>query len=483
MKLFEMGIKELHGRLKKKEAGYRETVFAYIKQIEEKNKEINPYISFCFEKALSKAGELEKRTSSNKPGSILAGIPFAVKDNMCVKDTMTTCASKMLSNFSSPYTATAVQKLLDKDALLLGKLNMDEFAMGGSNETSYFGCVRNPKDHKRVPGGSSGGSAAAVAGNMACFALGSDTGGSIRQPASYCGVVGLKPTYGKVSRYGLVAFASSLDQIGPLTRDIEDSALVLSAISGQDIHDSTSCDIKAPDHAASLNSDIKGMNIAYPKEYLGSGIDPVVKDSILKAIDVLKEAGVRIEEISLPLTEYAIPAYYIISSAEASSNLSRYDGIKYGHRPDAFDDILDLYVKSRTEGFGDEVKRRIMLGTYALSSGYYDAYYLKAIKVRNMIRSDFGDIFSRYDAIIGPVAPTTAYHIGEKINDPLKMYLGDIYTVSANIAGIPALSVPAGEDDQGMPIGMQIMGDSFSEQKILDIAYAYEKITKAKVEQ
>jgi aspartyl-tRNA(Asn)/glutamyl-tRNA(Gln) amidotransferase subunit A len=477
MEIIDLTGTELNKKLLSKEIGFMEAAEAYINRIEEKDTFLNSFISKTFDMARNKASQLQVKLKNGEEMSSVAGIPFAVKDNMCVKGIAATCGSRMLKDFIPPYTSTAVGKLLDNDAVLLGKTNMDEYAMGGSNETSYFGHVSNPWDTKRVPGGSSGGSAACVSARLACFALGSDTGGSIRQPASFCGVTGLKPTYGRVSRYGLVAFASSLDQIGPLTRDARDCAAVLGVISGLDKKDSTSSSIQTEDYAGNLINNIKGMRFAYPKEYFADGIDKEVKNKVMCSFDVLKRLGAVIDEVSFPLNEYTIPAYYIISSAEASSNLSRYDGIKYGHKASGADDLLDLYVKSRTEGFGNEVKRRIMLGTYALSSGYYDAYYIKAIKVRNMIREYFYDIFRKYDAFIGPAAPTTAYLKGEKINDPLQMYLGDIYTVTANIAGLPAISVPAGNDSKGLPVGLHMMADTFGEQKLLNIAHAYQNET------
>lgn len=478
MEICELSAIELNRKMQGREVGFLEAVDAYISRIEKIDPRINTYISTTFETAREKAKALQARLNKNERLSVLAGVPFALKDNICVENVELTCASGMLKGFVPPYTATAAARLLENDAVLLGKLNMDEFAMGGSNETSYFGTVKNPWDPQRVPGGSSGGSAASTAARIAAFTLGSDTGGSVRQPASFCGVTGLKPTYGRISRYGLVAFASSLDQIGPVTRGIQDCAAVLSVIAGQDPMDSTSSYESTADYHACLKGNIKGMRFAYPKEYFEGAVDIDVKETVLRAFRVLEKSGASVEEIALPLTEYAIPAYYLISSAEASSNLSRYDGIKYGHRAEGAADLAEIYVKSRTEGFGTEVKRRILLGTYALSSGYYDAYYIKASKVRDMIRRSFTELFTKYDAVIGPVAPTAAYKIGEKTADPLEMYLGDIYTVSANIAGIPAISIPAGFDRKGLPIGLQIMCDFFSEQKLLDIAYAYQNETE-----
>lgn len=475
--LYKLTAHELRRLLKKGEISYKQAVLSYTDRISSLDKHINSFISTSFDLALKKADELQKRQQGGENLPSLAGIPFAVKDNLCVKNTYTTCASNMLSGYRSPYTATAVKKLLEQDAVFLGKLNMDEFAMGGSSETSFYRPVRNPFDTNRVPGGSSGGSAAAVAAGFACFSLGSDTGGSVRQPASFCGVVGLKPTYARVSRYGLIAFASSLDQIGPITKDINDSALILETISGHDENDMTSSRNSIGNYFKDTAPDISGTKIAVFEEFFSNRLDPFVKSAVQKSLAVLSDLGASIDTISFPVLEYAIPAYYIISSAEASSNLARYDGIKYAKRSESFDSLIDLYIKSRSEGFGQEVKRRIMLGTYALSSGYYDAYYLKAVKVRDHIRGSLENIFNSYDAVIGPVAPTTAYGLGDKIDDPLAMYLGDIYTVTANIAGCPAISVPAGFDDKGMPVGLQIMCSHFEEEKLFDIARAYEKVT------
>ena len=475
MSILDLSIKELSDKLVNKEIKYEEVTNFYINRIEEHDSKINSFVTKTFDIAIEKSKELQKKVNKNKTVGSLAGIPVAIKDNMCIKDVKTTCASLMLDKFVSPYTSTAVGKILGEDAILLGKLNMDEFAMGGSNENSYYGSVRNPWDIRKVPGGSSGGSAASIASQFTKITLGSDTGGSIRQPASFCGVVGLKPTYGRVSRYGLVAFGSSLDQIGPLTNSVEDCAVVLNHIAGVDKMDATSSNIKIEDYTKYLSENIKGKKLAYIKEYFDKGISEDVKKKIFEAFETLKALGATVEEIDFPLTEYAIPTYYLISSAEASSNLARYDGIKYGYRTEKFENLIDIYKNSRSEGFGDEVKRRIMLGTYALSSGYYDAYYKKALKVRNLIKQSFLEKFKEYDGIIGPVAPTTAYNIGEKNSNPLEMYLGDIYTVSANIAGIPAISVPAGFSKERLPIGLQIMSKQFDEGNLLNIAYAFEK--------
>jgi len=405
----------------------------------------------------------------------LAGIPIAIKDNICTKDIKTTCASKILENFIPPYNATVAQKIYDADMILLGKLNMDEFAMGSSTENSAFKKTRNPWHLEHVPGGSSGGSAASVAADETPFSLGSDTGGSIRQPAHYCGIVGMKPTYGSVSRFGLVAFASSLDQIGPLTKDVEDMALALNLICGYDPYDSSSAKLERIDYTKSLNQDIKGMKIALPKEFFGEGIQKEVRESTLNAAKVLESLGAIVEEISLDMTKYALPAYYMISSAEASSNLARFDGVKYGYRASKYDNLLDLYKQTRDEGFGAEVKRRILLGTYALSSGYYDAYYKKAQQVRTLIKNQFDQAFEKFDIILTPTGPTTAFKIGEKINNPVEMYMEDVCTVPINIAGVPALSINSGFDSNGLPIGIQLIGKAFGESSVIRLAHAYEQ--------
>jgi aspartyl-tRNA(Asn)/glutamyl-tRNA(Gln) amidotransferase subunit A len=474
VELYELTAHKLGELIKDRKLGAVELTQSFLKRIDDIDSKVGSYITVSSEEALKKAGELQKKLDAGENVSPLAGIPAAVKDNMCTEGIKTTCASKMLNNFVPPYNATVVNKLYDKDVILLGKLNMDEFAMGGSTENSYYKQTKNPWDLERVPGGSSGGSAASVASGEAAFALGSDTGGSIRQPAAFCGVVGMKPTYGAVSRYGLVAFASSLDQIGPLTRDVTDCALVLNAITGHDAMDSTSANIAYPDYTKALINDVKGLKIGIPKEYIAEGINGEVKSKVLEALETFRRLGAECEEFSLPFTEYAIPAYYLISSAEASSNLARYDGIKYGYRAEKYNDLLDLYKQTRSEGFGDEVKRRIMLGTYALSSGYYDAYYKKALQVRTLIRKGFDEAFAKYDLVIGPTAPTTAYKVGEKVDDPLAMYLGDIYTVSANIAGLPALVIPCGFDSNNLPVGLQLIGKPFDESGLLRAAYTYE---------
>lgn len=477
MKLNEMTLQEQKSRLAHKEISSVELTQACFDHIEKTDGEIGAWITLCQESALEKARGIDARRAKGEQLGSLAGIPAGLKDNMCTTDMPTTCGSRMLEHYTSPFNATVAEKLAAADAVVLGKLNMDEFAMGSSTENSYFKAARNPVDPSRVPGGSSGGSAAAVAGHQAAFTLGSDTGGSIRQPASFCGVVGLKPTYGAVSRYGLVAFASSLDQIGPLTKDVTDMALVMNAIVGHDAKDSTSAPVQWGDFTEGLKADIKGMKIALPREYFAKGLNPEVKESVLLAAKQFEALGAVVEEVSVTTMEYALPAYYIISSAEASSNLARFDGVQYGFRAEQFDDLADLYVQSRSQGFGKEVKRRILLGTYALSSGYYDAYYKKAQQVRSLIRKEFGGIFKKYDMILSPVAPTTAWKLGEKSKDPLEMYMEDIYTVPINIAGVPAMSVPCGKDSNGMPIGMQLIGKSFDEKTLIRAAYTYEQAT------
>lgn len=468
---------ELGQMIKNKEISSPELTQAMLDNIESNDKDINAYITVDKEGALARAEEIQAAIDAGEELSPLAGVPMAIKDNICTKDTLTSCGSKMLYNFKPPYNATVVDRLNDAGAVVLGKLNMDEFAMGGSTETSYFGATKNPWDIERVPGGSSGGSAASVAAGECTYALGSDTGGSIRQPCSFCGVSGIKPTYGAVSRYGLVAFASSLDQIGPVGRDIKDCAQVLSIISGHDAKDSTSIKRDALDFSDCFTKDIKGMKIGVPVNYFGEGLDEDVKKPVLEAINTLKGLGAEVEEFEMKITDYAIPTYYVLACAEASSNLSRYDGIKYGYRRKDCENLLDVYYTSRSDGFGMEVKRRIMLGSFVLSSGYYDAYYNKALKVRRLIKDSFDSAFSKYDMIISPVAPTVAYKIGENSSDPLKMYLGDVYTVSINLAGIPGVSVPCGFGANGMPVGMQLIGNSFDEPKLVRAAYAFQQAT------
>lgn len=473
--IFKKTAHELKSLLETKEVSSEEITRAYLDRISSVDNKVQAYINICEEEAIKQAKEIdEKRIKGNDLGP-LAGIPIAVKDNMCTKGIRTTCASKILENFVPPYNATVINKINEANMVILGKLNMDEFAMGSSNENSYFYNTKNPWSLDRVPGGSSGGSAAAVAADEATFTLGSDTGGSIRQPAHYCGVVGMKPTYGSVSRYGLVAFASSLDQIGPLTKDVEDMALAMNLICGYDKMDSSSAPIEHPDYTKALNQDIKGMKVALPKEYFGEGIQAEVKEKVINVAKELEKMGAIVEEVSINMTEFALPAYYLISSAEASSNLARFDGIKYGYRAEKYENLLDLYKQTRDEGFGTEVKRRIMLGTYALSSGYYDAYYKKAQQVRTLIKNQYDKLFDKFDIVLTPTGPTTAFKIGEKVDNPIEMYLNDICTVPINIAGIPALSMNCGFDNDGLPIGVQFIGKGFNESTVIKIAHAYEK--------
>lgn len=478
--LIKLPLYTLSRKLASGELSSREATAAYLQAIKEKEPSIGAYLTVLEESAMKKAAEVDEKRAAGKTLSPLAGVPAGIKDNICTKGVRTTCASKMLENFVSPYNAGVIERLEEADAVFLGKLNMDEFAMGSSTENSFFKVTHNPRDLSRVPGGSSGGSAAAVAANEAAFALGSDTGGSIRQPAAFCGVVGMKPTYGTVSRYGLVAFASSLDQIGPLTRTVRDSAMVMDAIAGHDRRDSTSIKMdavkmNAVSYGEKIGQSIRGMKIALPEEFFGEGLSDEVRKGIEEAALQFQALGAEIVSVSMPTLSHALPAYYIISSAEASSNLARFDGVRYGYRAADYDDITSLYKKTRSEGFGAEVKRRIMLGTFALSSGYYDAYYKKALQVRTLIVNDYNRIFEKCDFILSPVAPTTAYKIGEKTDDPLSMYLGDIYTVPVNIAGLPSLSMPCADAPDGLPIGMQLIGRPFSEPELYRAGYAYEK--------
>ena len=475
MDIVNLTVHELQEKLNKKEITIEEITKSYVERINEKEKDVKAFVTTLCENALEKAKNIEEQKNSGKINSEFAGIPIGIKDNICTKGIKTTCSSKMLENFVSPYDATVIEKLDEENLINLGKLNMDEFAMGGSTETSYFKKTRNPWNLNKVPGGSSGGSAAAVAADMVPWALGSDTGGSIRQPAAFCGVVGLKPTYGLVSRYGLVAFASSLDQIGPITKDVTDCAILLNLITGHDPKDTTSVDMPKKDYTKALTGDIKGIKIGVPKEFFGDGINEEVKKSLMQAIEKYKELGAEVEEFSLDIAKYALATYYIIACAEASSNLGRFDGIRYTYRTPEFKNLKELYKKTRSEGFGAEVKRRIILGTYVLSSGYYDAYYKKAQKVRTMVMNEFNKGFEKYDAILTPTSPTVAFGIGEKLNNPLEMYLADICTVSVNIAGLPGISIPCGVDSQGMPVGMQLIGKRFDEETILNIAYSFEK--------
>lgn len=479
MSLLELTAVELGKKIKSGEVKVVDAVEAVFDQIEKVEEDINSYVTvYDKEEVLANAKEVQEKIDNGELTGPLAGVPVAIKDNMCNEGHLTACSTKILSNFYPTFTSTAVQNLKDAGAVIVGSANMDQFAMGSTTETSYFGITKNPVNTEHVPGGSSGGSCAAVAADECFYSLGSDTGGSIRQPASFCGVVGMKPTYGTVSRYGLIAYASSLDQIGPIGKDVTDVATSLEVISSYDKLDSTSIKRDSYDFTSSLVDDVKGMKIGVPKDYFGEGISPEVKESVLKAIDVLKEKGAEVEEFDFDLVNYAVATYHIIADAEASSNLSRFDGVKYGYRTEDYRDLHNMYKKTRSEGFGEEVKRRIMLGSFVLSSGYFDAYYLKALRVKALIKKAFDDAFSKYDVIIGPVSPTTAPKIGESLSDPLKMYLGDIYTVSVNIAGLPGISVPCGEDSEGLPIGLQIIGDCFREDNVIRAAYTYEQSQK-----
>ena len=463
-------------RIRAHEIGVEELTKAYLDEIKKTNDTYHSFITICEQEAMAQAKKVQKGIDDGTLTSPLAGVPMAVKDNMCTKGIETTCASKILTGFRPFYSSTAVHRLEEAGAVILGKLNMDEFAMGSTSETSFYGPVVNPWGEQRSPGGSSGGSAAAVAAQQVFYTLGSDTGGSIRQPASFCGVTGLKPTYGAVSRYGLIAYASSLDQIGPVGKNVEDIAEVLHIISGHDPKDSTSVD--APAIKTVLTGDIQGMRIGIPKEYFGEGLQKDVKDRVLEAAKKLEELGAVVEEFSMPEIDYAIPTYYIIACAEASSNLSRFDGVKYGYAPTEYKDLTDLYYKARSQGFGMEVKRRIMIGAFVLSSGYYDAYYKKALQVKAVIKQSFDRAFEKFDCILSPTAPTTALRLGESLSDPLKMYLGDIYTVSVNLAGLPSLVVPCGFDCEGLPVGLQLTGKAFSESTLLNAGYAYQQATQ-----
>lgn len=475
MNMTELTVKQLAQALDRKEVSAREAAEAYLRAIEEKDAAVGAYLTVTRELALKQADLVDEKRARGEKLPALAGVPCGIKDNICTKGTTTTCASKMLENFVPPYDAAVMEKLQGQEAVMLGKLNMDEFAMGSSTENSYYKVTHNPRNLGCVPGGSSGGSAAAVAAGEAAFALGSDTGGSIRQPAAFCGVVGMKPTYGLVSRYGLVAFASSLDQIGPLTKDVYDNAMVLETICGHDGRDSTSLPDSKLDLLGNIEGGVKGMRFALPKEYFSEALNPEIAAAIRAAAHRLETLGAQVDEVSIRELEYALPAYYVISSAEASSNLARFDGVKYGFRAQNVKEIHDLYKETRTQGFGPEVKRRIMLGSFVLSAGYYDAYYKKALQVRTLLKNAFDQVFAGYDAILAPVAPTTAYRIGEKTKDPLEMYLGDVYTVPVNIAGLPALSLPCGTDSQGLPIGMQLIGKAYSEPTLYRAGFAFEQ--------
>lgn len=477
MSLFDYKVSDLHELLHKNELKVTDLVEESYKRIAQVEEKVQAFLTLDEERARNTARTLDEKLAANSQSGLLFGMPIGLKDNIVTKGLRTTCASKILENFDPIYDATVVQKLQEAETVTIGKLNMDEFAMGSSNENSHYKKTRNPWNLERVPGGSSGGSAASVAAGEVLFSLGSDTGGSIRQPAAFCGVVGMKPTYGRVSRFGLVAFASSLDQIGPITRTVEDNAYLLQAISGLDSMDSTSANVSVPNFTDSLTGDVKGLKIAVPKEYLGEGVQENVRQSVLDALKVLEGLGAVWEEVSLPHSKYALAAYYLLSSSEASANLARFDGVRYGYRSPDAESLIDLYKKSRAEGFGDEVKRRIMLGTFALSSGYYDAYYKKAQKVRTLIKKDFEDVFEKYDVIIGPTTPTPAFKIGENIDDPLTMYANDILTIPLNLAGAPGISVPCGFDN-GLPLGLQIIGNYFDEATIYRVAHAFEQATE-----
>lgn len=465
---------ELGKKIKTGEIGVVEATKAALEQIQAVDETVNAFVTVDEAGALRRAEEVQKQIDEGSLTGVLAGVPAAIKDNLCTKDLLTTCSSKILYNFKPTYTAEAVRNLERAGAVLLGKTNMDEFAMGSTTETSAFGVTRNPWNTAHVPGGSSGGSCAAVAANECFYALGSDTGGSIRQPSSFCGVTGIKPTYGTVSRYGLIAYGSSLDQIGPVAKDVSDCAAVLEAISSYDRKDSTSLKREDCDFTSALVDDVQGMRIGIPRDYLGEGLDEEVKAAVLAAAKALAAKGAVVEEFDLSLVEYAIPAYYVIAAAEASSNLARFDGVKYGYRTEEYEGLHNMYKKSRSEGFGEEVKRRIMLGSFVLSSGYYDAYYLKALRTKALIKQAFDEAFEKYDVILGPAAPTTAPKLGESLSDPLKMYLGDIYTISVNLAGLPGMTVPCGKDSKGLPIGLQMIGDCFQEKKMIRAGYSFE---------
>lgn len=475
MGLMSLTAVELGKKIVASEVSVAEATQEALERTKQLEQEYNCFVTWDEKAALQQAESVQKKIDAGDLKSPLAGVPVAIKDNMCIEGRLTTCSSKILSNFYPTFTADAVLRLQEAGAVIIGKTNMDEFAMGSTTETSYYGETKNPWDVTRVPGGSSGGSAAAVAAEEVPYALGSDTGGSIRQPAAFCGVTGIKPTYGRVSRYGLIAYGSSLDQIGPLAKDVTDCAAVLETICVHDSKDSTSVDRTDTDFMSALSDDVKGMKIGIPRDYLGQGLDPDVKAAVLAAAKAFEDKGAMVEELDLSLVEYAIPAYYIIASAEASSNLERFDGVKYGYRTETFTDLHNMYKKTRSEGFGAEVKRRIMLGSFVLSSGYYDAYYIKALRTKALIKQAFDKAFAKYDVLLGPVAPTTALKLGENLSDPLKMYLGDIYTVSVNLAGLPAISLPCGSDRQGLPVGLQLIGKPFDEKTIIRAAYAFEQ--------
>ena len=475
MSLMSLTAVELGRKIKEKEVTVEEAVTAALDAIEKREAEVHSFVTVDREGALKRAKEVQAKIDAGELTGPLAGVPVAIKDNMCTKGLLTTCSSKILYNFVPTYTAEAVLNLEKAGAVILGKTNMDEFAMGSTTETSAYGVTKNPWNTGHVPGGSSGGSCAAVAAEECSYALGSDTGGSIRQPSSFCGVTGIKPTYGTVSRYGLIAYGSSLDQIGPIAKDVTDCATILEAIASHDVKDSTSVQREDYDFTTALVDDVRGMKIGIPRDYFGDGLDPEVKAAVLGAAKKLEEKGAIAEEFDLSLVEYAIPAYYVIACAEASSNLARFDGVKYGYRTEQYDGLHNMYKKTRSEGFGAEAKRRIMLGSFVLSSGYYDAYYLKALRTKALIKQAFDKAFEKYDVILGPAAPTTAPKLGESLSDPLKMYLGDIYTISVNLAGLPGVTLPCGTDQSGLPIGLQLIGDCFAEKKIIRAAYTYEQ--------
>lgn len=475
MEIQKLTAVSLGKKIKEKEISVREALDAVFAQIDQTEDRYHAYVTLDKEGAYKQADAVQEKIDKGELTGALAGVPVAIKDNMCTKGLLTTCSSKILENYIPTYTASAVQNLTDAGCVVIGKTNMDEFAMGSTTETSYYGVTRNPHNPDHVPGGSSGGSAAAVALNECFFALGSDTGGSIRQPSAFCGITGMKPTYGTVSRYGLIAYGSSLDQIGPMTKNVTDCAAVLETIASYDKKDSTSMKREEYDFTSALVRDVKGLRIGLPKDYFGDGLDSEVKAAIFKAAETFKRMGAIVEEFDLGLVQYAIPAYYIIASAEASSNLERFDGVKYGYRTKEYGDLHSMYKKTRSEGFGSEVKRRIMLGSFVLSSGYYDAYYLKALKTKALIKQEFDKAFEKYDIILAPAAPTTAPLLGSSLQDPIKMYLSDIYTISANLAGIPGLSIPCGKDNKGLPIGMQLLGGCFQEKTLLRAGFAYEK--------
>lgn len=475
MGLMSLTALELGRKIKAGEVSAVEAAAASLEAMEEKETEIHSFLTVDKEAVLKRAQEVQRGIEDGTYRGLLAGVPVAVKDNLCTKGVRTTCASKMLENFIPSYTAEAVLNLEAQGAVVVGKTNMDEFAMGSTTETSAYGVTRNPWNPEHVPGGSSGGSCAAVAAHECSYALGSDTGGSIRQPSAFCGVTGIKPTYGTVSRYGLIAYGSSLDQIGPIAKDVSDCAAVLEAITSHDVKDSTSIRREDKGFTGALTDDVRGMRIGIPRDYFGEGLDAKVGEAVLAAARVLEGKGAVLEEFDLSLVEYAVPAYYVIACAEASSNLARFDGIKYGYRAAEYEGLHELYKKSRSQGFGPEVKRRIMLGSFVLSSGYYDAYYLKALRTKALIKQAFDKAFSRYDVILGPAAPTSAPRLGESLGDPIKMYLGDIYTISVNLAGLPGITLPCGRDRGGLPIGLQLIGDCFQEKKIIRAAYAYEQ--------